>query len=142
MRVCPFQDLAYGPAKGAGELTFCFWICTIQLWINVRKETQKMMRFGWFQDPDNVVYADVEEFADHFGKETGIENFRTKLDAFRAQPTKEGILLKGKKRTTVKLFIPDLYFSDKKTKLEMGDTVWVYMGEYYPCYCVYWPQGE
>ena len=101
-----------------------------------------MMRFGWFQDPDNVVYADVEEFADHFGEETGIENFRTKLDAFREQPTKEGVLLKGKKRTTVKLFIPDLYFSDKKTKLQMGDTVWVYMGEYYPCYCVYWPQGE
>ena len=23
-----------------------------------------MMRFGWFQDPDNVVYADVEEFAE------------------------------------------------------------------------------
>lgn len=101
-----------------------------------------MMRFGWFQDPDNVVYADVEEFADFFGKETGIENFRAKLEAFKAEPTKEGVLLKGKKRTTVKLFIPDLYFSDKKTKLEMGDTVWVYMGEYYPCHCVYWPQAD
>ena len=101
-----------------------------------------MMRFGWFQDPDNVVYADVDQFADHFGKEAGIENFRTKLENFKANPTTEGILLKGRKRTTVKLFIPDLYFADKKTKLEMGDTVWVYMGEYYPCYCVYWPQAE
>ena len=103
---------------------------------------QAMMRFGWFQDPDNVVYADVDQFADHFGKEAGIENFRTKLENFKANPTAEGILLKGRKRTTVKLFIPDLYFADKKTKLEMGDTVWVYMGEYYPCYCVYWPQAE
>ena len=101
-----------------------------------------MMRFGWFQDPDNVVYADVEEFADHFGKETGIENFRRKLEDFKANPTKEGVLLKGKKRTTVKLFIPDLTFAEKKIRLEMGDTVWVYMGEYYPCYCVYWPQAE
>ncbi|MDO4545523.1 MAG: hypothetical protein Q4C25_05145 [Bacillota bacterium] len=100
----------------------------------------EMMRFGWFQDPDNVVYADVEEFAEHFGKETGVENFRQKLEDFRDNPTKDGILLKGRKRTTLKLFIPDLYFEDKKEKLQMGDTVWVYLGEYYPCYCVYWPK--
>ena len=31
---------------------------------------------------------------------------------------------------------------DKKEKLEMGDTVWVYLGEVYPCYCVYWPQED
>ena len=100
------------------------------------------MRFQWFQDPDNVVYADVNEFAEHFGKETGVENFREKLDAFREEPVKEGVILKGKKRTSMKLFIPDLYFADKKEKLEMGDTVWVYLGEYYPCYCVYWPREE
>ncbi|NLD20632.1 MAG: hypothetical protein GX663_10400 [Clostridiales bacterium] len=99
-----------------------------------------MMRFGWFQDQDNVVYADVEEFAGNFGKETGVENFRDKLDAFRANPVKEGILLKGRKRTTLKLFIPNMYFENKKEKLDMGDTVWVYLGEYYPCYCVYWPE--
>ena len=75
-----------------------------------------MMRFGWFQDPDNVVYADVEQFADHFGKEAGIENFRAKLENFKENPTNDGILLKGRKRTTVKLFIPDLYFADKKTR--------------------------
>ena len=100
------------------------------------------MRFSWFQNQDNVVYADVNEFAETFGKETGVQNFREKLDSFRADPVKEGILLKGKKRTTLKLFIPDLYFDDKEEKLEMGDTVWVYMGEYYPSYCVYWPLEE
>ena len=100
------------------------------------------MRFNWFQNQDNVVYADVNEFAETFGKETGVQNFREKLDSFRADPVKEGILLKGKKRTTLKLFIPDLYFDDKEEKLEMGNTVWVYMGEYYPCYCVYWPLEE
>ena len=101
-----------------------------------------MMLFKWFQDPDNVVYSDVDQFADHFGKETGIQNFRQKLEEFRDNPTKDGVLIKGKKRTTVKLFIPDLYFEDKPEKLQMGDTVWVYMGEYYPCHCVYWPQEE
>lgn len=99
------------------------------------------MRFGWFQDSDNVVYADVNEFAEHFSKETGIQNFREKLEEFRATPLKEGVLLKGKKRVSVKLFIPDLYFEDKNQKLPMGDTVWVYMGEYYPCNCVYWPRN-
>lgn len=99
------------------------------------------MRYGWFQDQDNVVYADVNEFAEYYEKETGIQNFREKLEDFRANPTKEGALLKGKKRVSVKLFIPDLYFEDKP-KLPMGDTVWVYAGEYYPCNCVYWPQEE
>lgn len=99
-----------------------------------------MMRFHWFQDQDNVVYADVDEFAENFGQETGIENFRQKLEEFRSNPVKEGILLKGRKRTTLKLFIPDLYFEEEQEKLDMGDTVWVYLGEYYPSYCVYWPR--
>ena len=34
-----------------------------------------MMRFGWFLDQDNVVYSDVNEFADFFGKETGVISF-------------------------------------------------------------------
>ena len=83
---------------------------------------------------------------DRFGRVDILINFAglsitRKLEDFKANPTKEGVLLKGKKRTTVKLFIPDLTFAEKKTRLEMGDTVWVYMGEYYPCYCVYWPQA-
>ena len=49
-----------------------------------------MMLFKWFQDPDNVVYSDVDQFADHFGKETGIQNFRQKLEEFRANPPKMG----------------------------------------------------
>ncbi len=100
------------------------------------------MRFGWFLEEDNIVYSDVNEFADHFGNETGIPNFREKLESFRDNPVKEGVLIKGRKRTTVKLFIPDLYFEDKNKKIPMGDTVWVFMGEYYPCHCVYWPLEE
>ena len=99
------------------------------------------MNFKWFQDGDNVVYADVEVFASNFGKEAGIPDFRERLDQFRDNPVKEGISVKGKKRTTLKLFIPDLYFGEEE-KLEMGDTVWVYMGEHYPSYCVYWHLKE
>lgn len=96
------------------------------------------MRLAWFRNPDNVVYADINEFADNFGKETGISELRKKLEAFRDNPSKDGVYLKGTKRTTLRVFIPDLYFAGEE-RLDMGDTVWVYMGDYYPCYCVYWP---
>ena len=96
------------------------------------------MKIDWFKNPDNVIYADINEFADNFGKETGISGLRNKLEQFRENPTKEGMLLRGTKRTTLKIFIPDMYFEDEE-KLDMGDTVWIYMGEYYPCYCLYWP---
>lgn len=100
------------------------------------------MRFGWIKDQDNIAYVDVNQFADHFGKEVGVEEFRNILEDFKANPVKEGLLVKGKKRTTLKLFIPDLYFADKKEKLLLGESVWVYLGEHYPCYCIYWPDEE
>lgn len=34
------------------------------------------MRLAWLKNPDNVVYADINEFADNFGKETGISGLR------------------------------------------------------------------
>ena len=44
------------------------------------------MNVNWFKNPDNVVYADVNQFCDNFGIETGIENLREKLDNYRANP--------------------------------------------------------
>lgn len=99
------------------------------------------MNYKWFQNKDNVVYADVNLFSPNFGKEVGINNFREIVERFKHNPTKEGIRVQGKKRTSVKLFIPDLFFADEE-KLEMGDTVWVYVGEHYPGYCLYWPMLE
>jgi len=82
-----------------------------------------------------VVYADIDEFAGNFEKETGIYNLRGKIEEFRNNPTKDGVNLKGLKRTSLKVFIPNMYFDEP---MEMGDTVWVYMGENYECYCLYW----
>lgn len=95
------------------------------------------MRVKWFENPDNIVYVDIEQFADNFGKETGISSLREKIEEFRNNPVPEGVTLTGVKRTAVKLFIPDLVF-DKH--LDMGETVWLFMGEMYPAYCIYWPQ--
>ena len=41
------------------------------------------MRKVWFQNPDNVVYADIDEFAENFGKETGISDLRQKIPKSR-----------------------------------------------------------
>lgn len=93
-----------------------------------------IMNLSWLKNPNNVVYADVDKFVDNFGKETGIENLRQKIEEFDAYPTKEGVVLKGKKRTSIKLFIPDLVFDEH---IERGENVWIYMGESYECYCLY-----
>lgn len=96
------------------------------------------MRVAWFENPDNVVYCDVDEFADNFGKEVGISNLRQEIENFKANPVAEGVTLKGGKRTALKLFIPDLLF-DKH--IDMGESVWIFIGEMYPAYCLYWNEG-
>ncbi len=95
------------------------------------------MNIKCFTNPDNVVYADVEEFADHFGKECGINDLRQQLEDFRSAPKPNGKVIKGTKRTAIRLLVPNLYFPDANIK--MGDSVWVYLGESYEIYCLYWP---
>lgn len=92
------------------------------------------MNINWFKNPDNVVYADINEFADHFGAEIGVDNLKDKIEDFASRPSKEGIVLTGKKRTSVKLFVPDMLFDEH---IDMGENVWLYMGESYECYCIY-----
>ena len=96
------------------------------------------MRVEWFENQDNVVYANIDEFADNFGKETGISDLRSKIEEFRANPVKEGLILRGKKRSALKLFIPDMVFD---RHIDMGENVWIFIGETYPAYCLYWPEG-
>lgn len=98
------------------------------------KGERKMTNIKWFKDPNNISYVDANEFMDHFGKEIGVENLWEKVKAFADNPTKEGQMLKGTKRTSIKLFIPDLTFDEH---LEMGENVWMFMGEHYDCYCIY-----
>lgn len=97
------------------------------------------MNINWFKNPENVVYVREDDFVDNFARETGIENLKEELNAFRENPTPEGITLKGKKRVTVKLIIPNLMF---KEKIDMGENVFIYMGDVMESYCVYQPWGE
>ena len=44
---------------------------------------------------------------------------------------------KGSKRASGKLFIPDLVF---KQHIEMGENLFLYLGEMSECYVIYYPQ--
>ncbi|MCQ2554305.1 MAG: hypothetical protein MJ171_01465 [Clostridia bacterium] len=92
------------------------------------------MREAWFRKPENIVYVTAEQFADNFGKEVGINNLWEKIEELRANPTEEGIVLRGKNRATIRLFIPNKVFSEP---IIMGENVFVFAGEMYPAYCVY-----
>ena len=92
------------------------------------------MNINWFKDQENVVYAETKEFIPNFAKETGISDLKEQIDEFQKNPSPEGKTLHGKRRTSLKLMIPNLVF---KETLEMGDHVWVYLGDNYPCYCLY-----
>lgn len=95
------------------------------------------MNVNWFKNPDHVAYVPIDEFARNFGKETGISNLKEELNKFKNNPVAEGINIKGKKRTTLKIFIPNKVFDEK---IDMGDNVWVFLGENYESYCIYWPE--
>ena len=59
-----------------------------------------------------------------------------RVEAFRKEPSPEGENIKGRKRTTLKLMIPNLTFSEP---VDMGENVWIYMGDLCPAYCLYTP---
>lgn len=94
------------------------------------------MNVKWFQNPDHIVYVNAEEFLPRFAKEIGIPDLKDQVEAFRANPAADGITLKGQRRASIRLFVPNLMFDEP---IEMGENVWIYLGENYECYSLYWP---
>lgn len=93
-----------------------------------------MINRRWFQNPEHVVYAREDEIISRLSRELGISDLRQRVEAFRQEPVPEGTNIRGQKRTTLKLMIPNLLFEEP---IEMGDSVWIYMGEICPAYCLY-----
>ena len=56
----------------------------------------------------------------------------------RQHPTAEGFTIKGPKRTSGRLFVPDLAFGEH---IEMGENIFFFMGEMQECYVIYWPDA-
>lgn len=95
-----------------------------------------MMNRTWFENPDHVVYAPQDEVIPRLSRELGIFDLAQRIEHFRKAPTPDGENIKGRKRTTLKLMIPNLVFPEP---IEMGENVWIYMGELCPAYCLYTP---
>ena len=91
------------------------------------------------QNPNHVVYGRPEELLPRLSRDLGIPDLAERVDAFQRRPAPDGINIKGKKRTTLKLFIPNLLFSQP---IEMGENVWIYTGELNPAYCLFSPWAE
>ena len=94
-----------------------------------------MTSVEWFKNQDHISYVQADNFYDNFEKETGISNLREKVEAFVASPTKEGITLTGTKRTSIRVFIPNITFDEQ---IEMGDNPWIFICAFYPAYCIYY----
>lgn len=94
------------------------------------------MNIKWFKNKDNIVYAEADNIIPLLAKETGILDLEGQIKSFKANPLAEGLTIRGKKRVALKLMIPDLMFDEH---LEMGENVWVYLGETRECYCLYTP---
>lgn len=95
-----------------------------------------MLNLTWIKNPDHVSYCKENEVLPRLARELGIADLAQQVEEFRTHPTAEGVNLKGKKRTTLKLFIPNLTFTEP---VEMGENVWIYMGELCPAYCLFTP---
>jgi len=98
-----------------------------------------MLTKNWIADENNVVYGADEELIPMLAKYLSIPDLDRKIKQFREAPVKEGVTLRGMRRTSALLFIPDLYFDDD---IVMGANVWLYMGDMQPAYCIYRPWDE
>ena len=79
-----------------------------------------MLNLTWIKNPDHVSYCKENEVLPRLARELGIADLAQQVEEFRTHPTAEGVNLKGKKRTTLKLFIPNLTFPEP---VEMGENV-------------------
>ena len=96
------------------------------------------MNVNWFKEPEHVVYVEAERFLPEFSRKVKLPDLPAQVEAFRVQPAPEGKNIRtGMKGTSLKLFVHDLVFEEK---LDMGDTVWVYLGQTHVSYCLYWKQ--
>ena len=98
-----------------------------------------MLSLHWIKDTDHVVYGTDEQLIPMLAKKLLIPDLEQRIRKFRENPVREGVTLKGGRRSSALMFIPDLYFDDD---LVMGGNVWLYLGDMLPAYCIYVPWEE
>lgn len=98
-----------------------------------------MLTLNWIKDSKHVEYCKESDLIPRLSKELGIPDLQAQIDGFRAKPAAEGLILRGARRSSVKLFIPNLFFGEE---IDMGENIWLYLGDLQPAYCVYIPWEE
>ena len=93
------------------------------------------MNINWFRDEDNLVYINAEKDLHRLEVQLQLPGLEEAATELYRHPTAEGLTLKGARRTTARLFIPDLLFGKH---IEMGENVFLYRGDMVECYVIYW----
>lgn len=94
------------------------------------------MRIHWFTEQDHLVYINGETQLAQLERTLGFPGLQQAAEELRRSPTPEGFTIKGPRRTSGRLFVPDLLFG---RHIEMGENIFFYMGEMTECYVIYWP---
>ena len=97
------------------------------------------MNMNWFMDQDHLVYVNAEKDLTRLEQNLKFPGLAEAARQLRDAPTPEGLTIKGHRRTSARLFIPDLTFG---MHIEMGENIFFYMGEMAECYVLFWPQAK
>lgn len=93
------------------------------------------MNINWFKNQDHMVYVDAEKDLTSLETQLRLPGLAETARKLHEAPVPDGYSVRGR-RTTARLFIPDLVFSEH---IEMGENIFLYLGELTECYVLYWP---
>ena len=96
------------------------------------------MHINWFRDENNLIYINGATQLAELEKTLRFPGLEEAANALRQHPTTEGFTIKGPKRPSGRLFVPDLTFG---RHIEMGENIFFFMGEMQECYVIYWPDA-
>ena len=89
------------------------------------------MHINWFKDENHLVYINGETKLTELERTLHFPGLADAANELRRHPTAEGFTIKGPKRTSGRLFVPDLTFGEH---IEMGENIFFYMGEMQECF--------
>ena len=78
------------------------------------------MHINWFKDENHLVYINGETQLAELERTLHFPGLADAANELRRHPTAEGFTIKGPKRTSGRLFVPDLTFGEH---IEMGENI-------------------
>ena len=102
------------------------------------EKEEHTMRINWFKDENHLVYINGATQLAELEKTLHFPGLEEAANELRQHPTAEGFTIKGPRRTSGRLFVPDLTFGEH---IEMGENIFFFMGEMQECYVIYWPDA-